>query len=259
MMWAHLQSDRVSREGLWLIEFSAPSVVKSARSGAENVSGDEGGESAREVHDSAPGKVYHARAPERLLLVGAEEAVLAPDGVHDDGVHKAGEERGVEKVRRHLTALRESARDDGGGRGGKRKLKEPKGVVLHVHEEKVARADESGGPAEVVPAVRECVADGVEAQRSAARIEQVLEHGVLHVLNAHGARAEHGEPRLHEEHQRRRVDEEELVDADAGHFVVLVGRGGDALQHLVRVLQRAGGAHRFDAAFVCGCHRHQVL
>ena len=119
----------------------------------------------------------------------------------------------VTQVRRHLTPLREGPRHYRGRTRREGKLEQPKHQVVHSNEEEVGRPDECLlRILKVRPAVCERVADRVEAQGRPAGVQQVLEHAVLHVLQLDTPRAEHGEAGLHEEHQRRGVDQEEDVD-----------------------------------------------
>mmetsp|Transcript_15216 Transcript_15216/g.20770 ORF Transcript_15216/g.20770 Transcript_15216/m.20770 type:complete len:234 (-) Transcript_15216:124-825(-) len=225
----------MARERFGLIQFSTPSIIKAASTRTQNPRSDKRCKPTGEVNNARPSKVNHPRAPKRFLLVGAEEAILTPYRVHNDRVDEAGEERGVEEVGGHLAALRQRPGDDGGGGGSEGELEEPKGVIVHVHQEEVAGPDEGGRTAVLVPAEGEGVADGVEAQRGPAGVEEVFEHRVLNVLNADGAGAQHGEACLHEEDQRGGENQVELVDAEVRHPLLLVRGVRDALEHLPSV------------------------
>ena len=72
-------------------------------------------------------------------------------------------------------------------------------VLFVFGEEEGAGADEFRGLAVVVHAVRDAPAEEVEGHAPDAGVEHVLDQNVHHVLRAHGAGAEHGEARLHEE------------------------------------------------------------
>eukprot|EP00978_Attheya_sp_CCMP212_P034982 scaffold149895_cov88-Attheya_sp.AAC.1 len=263
----HLQGDRVTREGLGDFQLVPARVVEAAFAGAQNDGGNEGGGAARGVHDAAAGKVDHAGAPERVAGHGREEPVLTPDGVHNHGVDEPAEQHAVAQVGRHLAALGQGAGHDGGAGGREGELEEPEGVAGHrvrarlhgagqISHEEVRVADERLALLRVLPAKGEGVAHRVEAHGRPTRVQQVLQHGVLHVLQPHRPGAQHGKARLHEKHQRGTHHEEQRVHAllharaaiaagsylqpqrprDAAHHVFLrclCAEVGDA--HIVRV------------------------
>lgn len=139
------------------------------------------------------------------------------------GVNESRERDGVTKVCRHLapgggtgqkflrmlflqiqritrniiSPLCEGASHDRRRARRERELEEPEHQVVDAHQEEVRRAYEClVGVAEVHAPVRERVPDAPEPEGGAARVEEVLEHAVLDVLELDAPRAQHGESRL---------------------------------------------------------------
>mmetsp|Transcript_54472 Transcript_54472/g.133155 ORF Transcript_54472/g.133155 Transcript_54472/m.133155 type:complete len:376 (-) Transcript_54472:64-1191(-) len=148
-----------------------------------------------------------ARAP------GREEAG-APHPVHNDGVDEGGDEDRVHEVGLDLAALRHGAGHDGGGGARERPLEEPRlprvgvgaataGAVVDVNDAEVGLADETA----LGLAIGEAVAKEPVAHGGPRGVEHVLEEDVLHVLARDGARLEHAEASLHEEHKGAAQDE----------------------------------------------------
>ena len=169
------------------------------------------------MHDAGAREVNH-----RLLVLvapGGQPAVSVPHPVHDDGVDERGEQEGVAEVRGELRALRHGAGGDGRRGGGEGPLEDeplPVGeaaVRLVLGEEEGAGTDKRRGLAVIVHAVRDAPAEEVEGHAPDAGVEHVLDQNVHHVLRAHGAGAEHGEARLHEEHEERADEHVSVVQA----------------------------------------------
>mmetsp|Transcript_2208 Transcript_2208/g.4803 ORF Transcript_2208/g.4803 Transcript_2208/m.4803 type:complete len:389 (-) Transcript_2208:382-1548(-) len=193
-----LQRDGMTREIVGA-PLPVPVVVKPSLPRPEDERGDERRQSSRGVHHQAPREVDHPHSQQRIGPERAEESRVVPDRVRHHGIHERREGRGVGEVGEHLTPFRQRARDDRRGRGREGELEQPEGLLVDVHEEEVLRADESRARVVGRASPREGVAHGVEPQGGAARVEQVLEHGVLEVLHPNGSRAQHGESRLHVE------------------------------------------------------------
>mmetsp|Transcript_24956 Transcript_24956/g.62249 ORF Transcript_24956/g.62249 Transcript_24956/m.62249 type:complete len:459 (-) Transcript_24956:196-1572(-) len=172
----------------------------------------ESGKATHHVHHARARKVNHAHfqqlfvvAIRVVFLEGGEPAVGVPDPVHDGGVHKGGEEEGVSEVRLEGSALGDGAGDNG-GRGGREgpleqervPVTEPHVVVTLAQCER-AFADERVGLAIFILSVGHAIAEEVEGDGPDARVEDVLDEDVHHVLGADRAGAEHGETSLHEE------------------------------------------------------------
>ena len=158
-------------EGLWFLQFHSTIVVEATLPGTEDLGGDECGDSAGHVDDATSGKVNHANAKERVDIPWAQEAIVRPDGMHDDRIHKARQHHRVAQIRRHLTTLGQRTGDDRGRCRGKGELEQPKHVVIDAHEKEVGVPDKCGLPAFIGSAVCECVADGVESEGGTAGVE----------------------------------------------------------------------------------------
>ena len=105
----------------------------------------------------------------------------------------------------------------------------------------------------------------------AAGVEEVLQERVLNVVDPDAAGADHGEARLHEEDEGRRVEEEERVEGgvrpdlpgvegggDARQAVQEGGGGGGAVAVAVAVAV-AGGSEGGEARLVAAGRRHVGL
>mmetsp|Transcript_34030 Transcript_34030/g.101676 ORF Transcript_34030/g.101676 Transcript_34030/m.101676 type:complete len:219 (+) Transcript_34030:1314-1970(+) len=193
----------------------AVSVIEASAARAKDLGSNEGSVASCHVDDTRASKVDHADAAEWVDVEGGEEAGGCPDGADHHGVDEASEHDGVAQVGNHLAPLSDRTGDDGGGGRSERELEEPPDVIAsagEVHQEEVSISDEilvGRGR----PAVREGVPDRPESEGAAARVEEVLEHDVLHVLLTDRAGAQHGKTRLHEEDEGRRKDEEEHIEA----------------------------------------------
>ena len=200
-------------EGLWFLQFHSTIIVEATLPGAKNLGGDECGNSAGHVDDATTGKVDHANSKEWVDIPWAQEAIVGPDGMNDDRIHKARQHHRVAQIRCHLTTLGQRTSDDRGRCRSKGKLEQPKHVVIDAHQEEVGISDEGGLTTRLRSAVGECVADRVESEGGATGVQQIFEHGILDVLLLDGTGTKHGEAGLHEEDERRRIHEEERVDS----------------------------------------------
>jgi len=109
------------------------------------------------VNDSGSCEVDDADSPKRLGGEGGQEAVRAPDGVYDDGVHPPDEHDGVAKVGGHLTPFGQGTGNNRGGCRAECVLEQPKAVIFHVHKKEVRRTDEGFLARQVLSAERESV------------------------------------------------------------------------------------------------------
>mmetsp|Transcript_18336 Transcript_18336/g.52327 ORF Transcript_18336/g.52327 Transcript_18336/m.52327 type:complete len:489 (+) Transcript_18336:1826-3292(+) len=232
-----LQRDGVARERLGRLERLPLRVVEASAARSEHPRRVQGDASSRDVHDARPRKVDDAAAQEGVVGGGAEEAVVGPDGVRHDGVHEAGQQHGVAEVRGHLAALRERPGDDGDGRGREGVLEEPEGRAVADVEEAV-QADEGLVGVLVLAAEGKRKAHQPEGHGGAAGIQQVLEHGVLHVLDAHAAGAQHGKAALHEEDHGAGDDEQELLQVLVALALLILQLRRHALQQRRDVVAR---------------------
>mmetsp|Transcript_8249 Transcript_8249/g.18488 ORF Transcript_8249/g.18488 Transcript_8249/m.18488 type:complete len:499 (-) Transcript_8249:108-1604(-) len=220
-----LEGDAMGGEVMRLGELIAIGVVEASDTRAEDLGGEEGGDSARHVNDSGTGKVVHSTAKGRVVIEGREETARTPDGVHDDGVYEPGEHEGVAQVGFELAPFGNRTGDDGSGRGRKGELEEPPDQLStggHVGEEESLISNETllGG---IGTTVRKGVPDRPKAEGTTASIEDVLEHDILDILLTDGSGAKHGEASLHEEHHGG--GEEEVKDIETRVRLISVGEG----------------------------------
>mmetsp|Transcript_21207 Transcript_21207/g.47127 ORF Transcript_21207/g.47127 Transcript_21207/m.47127 type:complete len:249 (-) Transcript_21207:141-887(-) len=188
-------------EGVRLRKLVSVGVIETSDTRTKNLGGDEGGHSSSHVDHTASGEVVHAASKSRVVVESSDESRRTPDGVYHDRVDETSQHDRVAKVGLELAALCYGTSHDGGSSSGEGKLEEPPDVVparRGVTQEEVRRANE---PllARVGSTVGEGVPDRPEPKSTTARVEDVLEHDIFHVLLADGPGTEHGETALHEE------------------------------------------------------------
>ena len=193
-------------EGSRLGEGVSIGILEAAATGTKDLGGDEGSVASSHVDNTGSSEVDHANATERVRVESGNKARRRPDGAHDDGVNKGGEEEGVCNVGRHLAALGDGTGNDGGSSGSEGPLEEEGDVcvtdhfvgvsTLDVPDKEHTATNKSG-----TFTVGEGISDGPESDGSSAGVEEILEHDILDILLTDGTGTEHGEASLHEENE----------------------------------------------------------
>lgn len=210
--------------------------VEAADAGTKDGGSDAGREAPDHVHDAASGEVDGANVQQGFALEGAQKSLVGPDPVHDNGVDKGGEEEGVGRVGEHAATFSDGSRNDRRGSRGEGELEEE--VVEGVLALELSGEEEERGADDlvsvVVLAVSESISERPEGEGADARIQQVFEHNVLHVLRSHRSGTKHGKAGLHHEHQNAAEQNPHNVGGYA-HGIDLALEGIDLFAHRLKL------------------------
>mmetsp|Transcript_11336 Transcript_11336/g.26279 ORF Transcript_11336/g.26279 Transcript_11336/m.26279 type:complete len:461 (-) Transcript_11336:341-1723(-) len=203
----NLKGNGVRRETYGSLQRVSIVVVKASLAGSENDGCHESGGPTSHVHNTGSSEVDNTNITERISKVtteSCEEPIRSPDGMDNNWVDEPGEEDGVAQVGGHLTALRNSSGNNGGGSGGKSKLEEPSNVFassLEIGESEVIVSDETlVDKVSVSVTIGQRESNRPEANSTTTGIKQVLKHDILDILLTDRSGAEHGETGLHQKH-----------------------------------------------------------
>ena len=178
---------------------------------------------ANHVYNAGTGEIEHTRV-EKFSAVGSprtQPAFSRPAPVHDARVNKAGEEEGVSEVRLEARALGDRARHDGRRRRGEGPLEQETRDVIRGFDAlhgKVTRTNERVRLGSVRCTKSKAIAKQKPRHGTDASVENILNQNVLRVFRAHGTRAQHREPGLHEKHQVGRGEQKLRVTSAANNF-----------------------------------------
>mmetsp|Transcript_30655 Transcript_30655/g.69831 ORF Transcript_30655/g.69831 Transcript_30655/m.69831 type:complete len:433 (-) Transcript_30655:170-1468(-) len=196
----HAEGDAVAVELLGLGAVPAPLP------GADDDGAAEGAHAADEVDDAAAREVLVRRIGADDGAAGmVQEAHTAPAPVGDDGVDDGGHDHHVDAEAQQLGALCHGATHDGRARGAEGALEEPSAERVRRTARRchVVRLGEACEATELAGILRGPEGEGrakeVPAEEAPGHDEEVLRQDVLCVLEAHGARLQHAEARVHEE------------------------------------------------------------
>ena len=186
------QRDAVAGDGV-----GAAVLVILAKARAEESSAEQGDGAADHVDDARASPIDEAK-------VGKPAAAPHPVGL--DGVDERADDDGHHEVGAELGALGHGARHDGRGRGAEHELEEEVAPVeareVTAEPAEVELADE-----EVTGTRKQAVTNEQEHDCADGKVERVLHYDVARVLRPGETSFDHGETRLHEEHQQGTYDE----------------------------------------------------